>query len=179
VSQSGKDRGSLPSYKSPRWMRMYEDTVRAKKKVQSPVWRDCTLVQILTVTLAPARFAKQIEVQVLRVAPRTTTLAPHCVRCSAGEQSPTQSKGLLRRDASRGASAPQPYSQRREIHYFFVSLSWNKTRLRRVSDDLGAVLQMQAIQDFSHVILDRPFGDADGHGNLTVGLSLCDQRQDL
>ena len=50
---------------------------------------------------------------------------------------------------------------------------------RRVSDDLGAVLQVQAIQDFSHMILDRPFGDADGHGNLSVGLSLCDQRQDL
>ena len=51
--------------------------------------------------------------------------------------------------------------------------------MRRISDNLGAVVQMQAIQDFSHVILDRPFGDADGHGNLAVGLSLCDQRQDL
>jgi hypothetical protein len=51
--------------------------------------------------------------------------------------------------------------------------------LRRVRNDLGTVLQMQAIQDFRHVVLDRPFGDADRHGNLPVGLSLRDQRQDL
>ncbi len=69
--------------------------------------------------------------------------------------------------------------QSREMLYFVVALPWNQTRLGRVSDDLGAVLQVQAIEDLSHVILDRPFGDADGHGNLSVGLALSDQRQDL
>ena len=66
-----------------------------------------------------------------------------------------------------------------EILNLFVTPPWDKTRLGRVCDDLGAVLQMQMIQDFSHVILDRPFGDADGDSHLTVGLALCDQRQDL
>jgi hypothetical protein len=37
--------GSFPSYKIAREMRMCKGTVSAGKKVQSPVWGDCTMVQ--------------------------------------------------------------------------------------------------------------------------------------
>lgn len=48
-----------------------------------------------------------------------------------------------------------------------------------VGDHLGPVLQVEALQDLGHVVLDRALGDADGFAYLAVGLPLGDQGQDL
>ena len=48
-----------------------------------------------------------------------------------------------------------------------------------VGDYLGPVLQVEAVQDFGHMVFDRALGDADGFAYLAVGLSLGDQGQYL
>ena len=60
-----------------------------------------------------------------------------------------------------------------------VSTSSGHSMASGIGNDLGAILQVQVIQDLRHVVLDCPLRDADCPSHLPVGLPLSHQGQDL